>query len=243
MDTVPLPPYQPPARRKRRTGLVIALVAAGLLVSVALCGIGAAIGMNAGGKDDAPAPAKSATPTEAPTATPTEAPPRDAPAAGAAVPKVVGARLTDARRTLEAAGFDKLKAEDATGQGRVVLNEANWVVRTQRPAAGTRADPGAEVVLAVAKPTDAEPAPVTAGVVPGVVCRDLQAAQDLLQEAGFRVLASEDGTGQDRRQLVDRNWLVIRQSAAPGSRPAAATRITLTVVKYGEPTGDSGCKS
>jgi hypothetical protein len=44
-------------------------------------------------------------------------------------------------------------------------------------------------------------------------------------------------------QVVDRNWVVIRQSVAAGARPDKKARITLTAVKFGEPTGDSGCKS
>lgn len=89
----------------------------------------------------------------------------------------------------------------------------------------------------VSKPTDAAPTGAPAdGVIPDVVCRDLQAAQDALQAAGFYVLASADGTGQGRRQLIDRNWVVVEQSATPGSRPVPSTRVLLTVVKIGEPT-------
>jgi hypothetical protein len=71
---------------------------------------------------------------------------------------------------------------------------------------------------------------------------ELQAAQDKLQEAGFYLLASKDALG-DRHQILDRDWVVIGQSTAAGKLTLPLTKITLTVVKYGEPTGDSGCKS
>jgi len=161
----------------------------------------------------------------------------------ASVPAVVGERLVDADRTLRAAGFAAVKPVDATGQDRVVLNPANWVVRGQDPAPGVRAGTGTVVTLRVAKLTDASTASAAPGVVANVVCRDLQTAQDTLQAAGFYNLASEDGTGRGRAQIIDRNWIVIRQSARPGSRPDRDTRIVLTAVKYGEPTGASGCTS
>ncbi|HEX5497002.1 MAG TPA: hypothetical protein VFX70_20765, partial [Mycobacteriales bacterium] len=72
---------------------------------------------------------------------------------------------------------------------------------------------------------------------------DLQAGQDALQAAGFINLGSRDGSGRGRMQIIDRNWVVTGQSARPGSRPGAGTRIVLTAVKFGEPTGKSGCQS
>jgi hypothetical protein len=159
------------------------------------------------------------------------------------IPNVVGKRLLTAEEALDAAGF-RATRQDASGQDRPVLDPHNWVVRGQRPGAGTRAAPRAEVTLLVTKPTDRGSAgAVRVGVVPDVRCRNLQSAQDALQAAGFYDLASEDATGQGRAQFLDRNWVVVAQSAPPGSRPAIAARIVLRVVKYGEPTGSSGCRS
>jgi hypothetical protein len=81
------------------------------------------------------------------------------------------------------------------------------------------------------------------GVVPDVLCQDLRTAEDRLHHAGYLNLASRDGTGQGRKQLVYPNWLVIGQSVAPGGGHPLTTRIVLSVVKAGEPTGDSGCRS
>lgn len=158
------------------------------------------------------------------------------------VPNLVGARLPDAARQLESLGFGSPRLEDATGRKRPVLARENWVVRGQTPAPGAVVAASAKVTLRVSKPTDAAATdPPAEGVIPNVVCRDLQAAQDALQAAGFFVLASVDGSGKGRRQLIDRNWVVTEQSVAPGSRPVRSTRVLLTVVKIGE--GGGSCAS
>jgi beta-lactam-binding protein with PASTA domain len=160
------------------------------------------------------------------------------------MPDLVGKRLIEAEGMLTGTGFNTIKPVDATGQHRVVINPENWLVRSQDPPAGARVTTHTAITLEVAKPTDqAVGAITTAGVVPAVVCKDLQTAQDALQAAGFYNLGSQDGTGQGRAQLIDRNWIVIAQSAPAGSRPHPDTRIVLTAVKYGEPTGSSHCRS
>jgi beta-lactam-binding protein with PASTA domain len=153
-----------------------------------------------------------------------------------AVPSVIGLRLPDAERRLKAAGFSKMHVTDVSGKGRIVIDPTNWVVRVQEPAVGARVVAATRITLRVGKPTDLlTTAAAVTGVIPNVVCRDLQTAQDALRDAGYYVLTSKDGTGQDRRQILDRNWVVIAQSAAAGARPRLSTRITLTVVKFGEP--------
>lgn len=183
------------------------------------------------------------TATASPAASPTTAPASPAPGADG-VPDVTGLRLSDGEAKLRLAGFLSVRVVDATGQGRTVLEPNNWVVQTQDPRPGTTATPGLVVTLGVVKPTDGLPSvAAVSGVVPNVLCRDLQSAQDALRAAGFYVLTPKDGLGQDRVPVVDRNWIVVGQSAQPGSRPERSTHVELTVVKYGEPTGNSGCKS
>lgn len=77
--------------------------------------------------------------------------------------------------------------------------------------------------------------------VPDVVCHVLQNAQDELQAAGFRRLASEDGTGLERIQLWDRSWTVVRQSPPPGSSNDIDTTVVLTAVRNDE-AGAYGCR-
>jgi hypothetical protein len=159
------------------------------------------------------------------------------------VPAVAGKRLSDAEKALKNAGYSKVKPEDATSAHRIVLDPKNWIVRSQSPAAGSKVVHSTAITLKVSKPTDgAGSGTVTEGVVPNVVCKDLQSAQNVMQSAGFYNLGQEDGTGKGRVQIIDRNWVVIKQSVAAGKRPDKDTRIVLTAVKYGEPTGSSGCK-
>jgi beta-lactam-binding protein with PASTA domain len=171
--------------------------------------------------------------------------PQAAPAAPQtiAVPDVAGKRLSEARVILEGAGLSNIGTIDATGKDRVVIEANNWLVKAQHPAAGSKIGQTEKITLDVSKPTDGKgPASVTTGVMPDVKCMELQAAQDTLQEAGFYLLSSKDALGS-RHQVLDRDWVVIGQSAAPGKITLPLTTITLTVVKYGEPTGDSGCQS
>ncbi len=67
--------------------------------------------------------------------------------------------------------------------------------------------------------------------VPNVVGRDLQEAQDALQATGFYNLTSHDVTGQDRYQVLDRNWKVCNQKPAPGTLVPKDTQIDLGSVK------------
>jgi hypothetical protein len=86
------------------------------------------------------------------------------------------------------------------------------------------------------------PAPTPTGTdtaarvpMPAVVCMNLQAAQDLIQTAGVFYSRSEDATGRGRMQLVDRNWVVVAQTPAPGE-PVGEGEAVLAVVEVGEPT-------
>ncbi|MCY1139348.1 PASTA domain-containing protein [Actinoplanes sp. Pm04-4] len=163
---------------------------------------------------------------------------------GGTVPDVTGRRLSEAEQLLGDAGFSSVRAVDGTGAGRRILHKDNWVVQSQDPPAGSEAAAGLAITLSARKPTDGQAEPTSArGVVPDVVCQNLQTAQEALRGAGFFVITSKDGLGQGRLAVVDRNWVVLGQSAEPGSSPEPTELITLTVVKYGEPTGTSGCPS
>ena len=165
------------------------------------------------------------------------------PATGNTVPNVVGQRLSAAERALSGAGYRSVKPVDDTSRNRIVIDPQNWTVDAQTPAAGTAAGTGTTITLKVRRPSDAAPPNTTLGVVPKVICMNLQDAQNTLQSAGFFNLASVDGLGQGRQQILDRDWLVTKQSAVAGSKPKLLSRIVLTAVKYGESTGDSGCHS
>jgi beta-lactam-binding protein with PASTA domain len=222
--------------------------AAGLLLFVLAMALPA--GCSSPSTDDSATPAMAARTSAAPSETPGGLPsgvpggPGLPGATAAGMPDVVGRRLSDAEAALSAAGLMSVNAVDGSGRGRHILEKDNWVVQKQNPQPGEAIMDGAAVTLTVTKPTDdqqtieAEP-----GVIPAVVCHDLQDAQDAMRGAGFYVVIAKDGLGQKRYPLIDRNCIVVGQSAKAGSRPEKKTVIELTVVKFGEPTGSSGCKS
>ena len=72
--------------------------------------------------------------------------------------------------------------------------------------------------------------PARRGVVPDVVCMDLQLAQDKAQAAGLGIVAQDAGGG--RRQVNDRDWVVISETP-PAGRPAG--RLIVRVLAYGDP--------
>jgi hypothetical protein len=217
--------------------IVVFLVvgAAGVAMALYLSGSDGGGGLTEGSTAVTPGPKTTAPRTTGPASRPDGT---------VAVPNVTGARLEDAQKTLKDAGFQSLRVEDATGQDRLILNPTNWVVRSQSPGPGVPVDPHALITLRVAKPSDDQGSTETQlGTIPNVVCKDLQTAQDTLQAAGFFNLHSKDGTGKGRQQILDRNWVVIAQSVPAGATPGLEASVTLTAVKFGEPTGDSGCPS
>jgi len=73
-------------------------------------------------------------------------------------------------------------------------------------------------------------------LMPDVVCMNLQAAQNEIQDQGVFFSRSEDATGASRSQILDRNWVVVRQTPAAG-QPIGEFEAVLYVVKIGESTG------
>ena len=119
------------------------------------------------------------------------------------------------------------------------------VATTERAAATTRPAP---VTINVTLPPTTTTADDGAGDnviggdddedqrMPDVVCMDLQAAQNEIQDHGVFFSRSEDATGEGRRQLLDRNWTVVDQDPAPGT-PIGEFEAVLYVVKDDEDTG------
>ena len=63
------------------------------------------------------------------------------------VPNVVGQDHQLAQDTMQSAGLYNLSEEDATGQGRVLVLDRNWVVVEQEPPAGTMVSEDATITL------------------------------------------------------------------------------------------------
>lgn len=95
-----------------------------------------------------PPPAEAAVTPPPPASTPPAAPPPP-PAASAkiTVPNVVGKNHQLAQDTMQAAGLYALAEEDATGQGRALLFDRNWVVVSQSPKAGTKVSEDRTITL------------------------------------------------------------------------------------------------
>lgn len=130
-----------------RGWLVIAL---GLLFLLTACG-----GAGAGGAQPTVTATATVTATTTVTATPTVSAPVGSAQPSAArpsvqagvVPNVVGLNHQLAQDTMQAAGFYFLTEEDATGQGRLLINDRNWVVVSQQPAGGTHAPADTKIIL------------------------------------------------------------------------------------------------
>jgi len=67
------------------------------------------------------------------------------------VPDVVGMVHQTAQDTMQASGLYVLLERDASGQGRLLINDRNWVTTGQEPAAGSVVDCGVEVTLTAKK--------------------------------------------------------------------------------------------
>ncbi|GLY90665.1 PASTA domain-containing protein [Actinoallomurus iriomotensis] len=63
------------------------------------------------------------------------------------IPNVVGVNHQTAQDTMQAHGLYNLREQDATGQGRLLLWDRNWVVVRQTPPAGRRVKPDTVITL------------------------------------------------------------------------------------------------
>ena len=126
--------------------------------------------------------------------------------------------------------------EDPAASSAPATTAAPAVAAVPAPAPAPAPAPTAAPAPAPAAAPAAGPAEdVAAGTMPDVVCLDLQAAQDTIQaETGLFFSDSHDATGQDRMQVMDRNWLVVGQQPAAGTALGGDDIPVLDVVKYGE---------
>lgn len=70
------------------------------------------------------------------------------------VPNGVGLDYQSAQDKWRGAGLVVVPATDATGQNRLMILDANWVVLSQSPKAGTKVEEGSEIKATVKKYTD-----------------------------------------------------------------------------------------
>lgn len=124
----------------------------------------------------------------------------------------------------------KLSVLAVTALSSVVLVACGSSSKSSSPA--TTAAPATTATTAA--PTTAAS---TSFVMPNEVGSNLQAAQDDIQRVSGNPLFitfSHDATGQERHQILDRNWKVCSQNVAPGKQAQDTTKITFNVVKLDE---------
>nr|WP_296779114.1 hypothetical protein [Rhodococcus sp. (in: high G+C Gram-positive bacteria)] len=133
--------------------------------------------------------------------------------------------------TVSACGSSDEPTATSSSSSSVATEEST----TSAPAATTTTAPPAAAVPPVEPPAVVAPEPVAAPVLmPPVVCMNLQAAQNLIQDAGVFFSRSEDATGASRMQVNDSNWIVVGQAPGVGV-PIGEGDAVLSVVKVDEP--------
>lgn len=115
---------------------------------VAVIGI-SAIATAGGGGGGTPVAEPTATQNETPVSEPSES--ASAVPTTFTMPELVGMNLQDAQDSLQAVGSYFLDQTDASGQGRMQVDDDNWQVCTQDPAAGIEVDITATVQLGSVK--------------------------------------------------------------------------------------------
>ncbi len=130
---------------------------------------------------------------------------------------------------------DQAPTATATAQATTTTSARSTTSAAVAPATSPVAVPGpAGGVVAPASSASATAAPVLVAM-PNVMCMNLQAAQDLIQEQGVFFSRSKDATGQGRRQVLDANWVVVGQTPTAGELIGEGDAV-LSVVKIGEST-------
>jgi hypothetical protein len=208
-------------RQQRRARVAAGVVGAVVLGVLTGCGAGA---------DERVA----ATPSPPPVRASEQPPP------ALALPDLVGKGLQEAEDEAQAAGFFALTSHDALGQRRDQVQDREWTVCFQDPAAGsapssTLVDLGAVRLGEACPATDQGTATAMDGdtadgtTVPDVV--GLSVAQ-ATRSLGSDPVTLRDATGAGRSVDAARNWQVCAQEPAAGAPRGGM--VTLAVVTLAE---------
>lgn len=152
------------------------------------------------------------------------------------LPNLVGRDLTSAKQAADNAGFSHVTVRDATGGGRVVIEDSHWMVCFQTPGPGSKTT-SATVDLDVVKNGEVCPArdrttpPTAGGSMPDLRGYSLSAASKALPSS--TKVTTTDASGRGRAIIVDTHWKICSQSPVPGA-PLSGQSVTLGVVKLGE---------
>lgn len=123
------------------------VIAMAALIALALTGCGTEVS-SAPATPPAPPTSPAAVPVTSASPEASVAPtPAQPPVRLIKIPAVVGKNHQLAQDTMQAAGLYDLREEDATGQGRLLIWDRNWVVVRQTPSAGRRVRPETVITL------------------------------------------------------------------------------------------------
>lgn len=142
-------------------------------------------------------------------------------------------RLLTGALALTVAGLTLAACGTATNTTTTVIKEVPATTPAKTPSADTtttKSDDGGSLVSDDG--TGGQPSSGGKITVPNEVGKNHQAAQDDMQAHGLYNLSEEDATGQGRMLILDRNWHVVSQSPAPGSKVSEDATITLRSKKY-----------
>jgi len=137
----------------------------------------AAIG---GGATGEPTPEASSSPS----ASQSEEPSESAAPTVFTMPDLVGDNLQAAQDELQSLGSLLIDQQDASGEGRMQVNDSNWTVCTQEPAAGVEAPITTVVIPAVVK--DDEVCPGAAVAAPAAPAEPAAAALTVAQKQAVK---------------------------------------------------------
>ena len=129
------------------------------------------------------------------------------------------------------AGCGSSQAATPSTVTQTVIRET-VTVAPPAPETSTAAEPAAEPTAAdVETSTPAQPETFT---MPRLVGKNLQLAQDTLQNLGSFVMDQQDASGLGRLQVNDSNWKVCSQQPKAGAKVPVETIVVLASVKLDE---------
>ena len=126
------------------------------------------------------------------------------------------------------------------GGGPAATSTVTATSRVTVSYSSTQPSASASMAPAESSPIDTAPAasaPAESWIMPNEIGKNLQRAQDDLQALTgdpMFVSTSEDLTGKDRQQVMDRNWQVCSSSPPPGSAFTSQTNVVFGVVRDSE---------
>lgn len=117
------------------------------------------------------------------------------------MPNVVGMRLDDAHRALEALDVDNFDDTDAIGEEDLIFKDSNWVVVRQDPPAGTTdVDTGTTIYLSVGNEDDLD---AVLGLIPADSDFAKEVAADETEEAEEEQREAEEQAAEDEQERQD----------------------------------------